>query len=582
VSDVELQATGHVLSVMPRPDGTFGVLIGPAPKMFWYATTEPPKLGTSVTLSGQIDEQIDMLWGQTRNVLTKLKAVTVQFTAPTYATRYVSPEWVARVDGVMRRPLYRYQSEGAAWLAMRIASGQGSILADDPGLGKSAQAVAALCATRMFPTLLVCPTTLKYNWLREFSWANEPPSVFVVNGTKGDLPEAQVYIANYDILRAREDQFYALSARTMVLDEAQAVKEARPKMGHRAAIATKLGLWIVRTIELTGTPIMNRPKDLWRLLHIADPAEWPNYQDFEDHFCKQQPDDGPQEGKRIVTSYGRVEHLDELQTLVQPVLLRRLKSEVLPDLPPKSRRSILVSMDEIDAARYQRAKRDVVSWLHSIGGADVARRAMQAEAFARLTVLRKLAAIGKMRGAVPEYLDQWFGPPGEPRPDPLPLVIFAYHRDIILGNDDPDINIVGLYRECAERRGLRVSIIGGRDKPEDRQAAVDAFQSGETDVFISPIRCGGVGINLQRAADALFIERTWTPSEMTQAEDRIHRLDSMKPCTVTYLDAVDTIDERLAEVIEAKQVLIRHVLDEEPPDGESHTVLESILDAFAA
>ena len=578
---VEVQATGHVLSVVPRSDGQFGILIGPAPRMFWYTTSaEPPKLGTIVTVSGQIDEQVDMLVDATRNILTKLRSVTVQFSAPSYATRYVSPEWVARVEGVMRRPLYRYQSEGAAWLASRISSGQGAILADDPGLGKSAQTVAALCATRLFPTLLVCPTTLKYNWLREFSWANEPPMVFIVNGKQGDLPEAEIYIANYDILRGREDQFFKMGARTMVLDEAQAIKEARPKMGHRAAVASRLAAWIVRAIELTGTPIMNRPKDLWRLLHVADPAEWPNYQDFENHFCKSQPDDGPQEGKRVVTSYGRVEHLDELQTLVQPVLLRRLKSEVLPDLPPKSRRSILVSMDEIDMARYLSAKRDVVSWLQSIGGKEAAQRAGRAEAFAKLTALRKLAAIGKMRGAVPEYLDQWFGPPEEPRPDPAPLVIFAYHRAVILG--DPEHAIIGLYRECVERRGLRVSLIGGRDRPEDRQAAVDAFQNGETDVFISPIRCGGVGINLQRASDALFIERTWTPSEMTQAEDRIHRLDSMKPVTITYLDAVDTIDERLAEVIEAKQVLIRHVLDEEVPEGESHAVLESILDAFAA
>lgn len=568
---VELQASGYVVSVLPRSDGRFGVLLGPAPKMFWYTTTDPPKLGSSVSVSGSVSEQSHIMWGDANASLIKLSEVTVQFSTPAYPRRVVPPEWLHRVARVMRRPLYRYQIEGAAWLASRIASSQGAILADDPGLGKSAQTVAALCATRLWPTLLVCPTTLKFNWVREFGWANEPPRVYVVIGQAGELPEADVYITNYDLLRPREEQFYHLGARTMVLDEAQAIKAPRPKDGHRAAVATRLGKWIIRTIELTGTPIMNRPDELWRLLHVADPYEWPLFQDFQDRFCRAQPDDEPPSGKRVVTSYGRIEHLDELQTLIQPVLLRRLKSEVLPDLPPKSRRSILVSMDETATNNYEAAQRDIIAWLKLVDTSESARNAIRAEAFVRLTALRKLAAVGKMHGPVQEYLDQWFD-----RSEPAPLVIFAHHKDIILGKDD----MIGLYRECAEKRGLRVSMIGGKDSLLARQTAVDRFQEGDTDVFIAPIKCGGVGLNLQRASDALFIERTWTPSEMTQAEDRIHRLDTVNPATVTYLDAVNTIDERIAEVIEAKQVLIRHALDEEVPMGESSAVLDSILDAF--
>ncbi len=575
----ELQASGQIISVVPQSDGWFGVLLGPAPNLYWYLTTTPPKLGTLVSVSGQVSEQTNVQGGLIPTVLTKLDRVTVQYESPPYPTRVLSPEWVSRVNHVMRRPLYRYQVEGAAWLAGRIANGQGGILADDPGLGKSAQTVAALCATRMFPCLLVCPTTLKFNWVREFGWANEPPSVHIVSGRTGELPEAQVYITNYDLLRGREEQFTKLGARTMVLDEAQAVKEPEAGQYHRATIAGRLAHWVFRVIELTGTPIMNRPRDLWHLLYLVDPAEWPSFRDFENQYCKAPQDVERETGRRVVTSYGRVEHLDELQTLIQPVLLRRLKTEVLPYLPPKSRRSILVGLDEIAMADYHAAKRDIIAWLRAVDTGDAARRAIRAEAFVRLTALRKLAAMGKVtkHGPVREYLDQWFD-----QSDMVPLVIFAFHRDVILklhGDIIPAINMAR-REEKPPPPELHLSLIGGGDSPLVRQDAIDRFQAGETDLFIAPIKCGGAGINLQRASDALFIERTWTPSEMTQAEDRIHRLDTVRPVTITYLDAVDTIDERLAEVIEAKQLLIRHILDEEQPVGESTAVLDSILDAF--
>jgi SWI/SNF-related matrix-associated actin-dependent regulator of chromatin subfamily A-like protein 1 len=557
---------GHVLAVRPHERGGFGVLVGPGPHVHWFRTPDPPKLGTEVVLSGWAGS----VKRTDRGSLTTVDDVTLQFTASPYATRVVSPEWIKRVQESMTRSLYRYQIQGAAWLASQIVSGKGAILADDPGLGKSCQTIAALSATRLYPTVLVCPMSVKLNWAREFQWSRRPPTIAMVSKRTGPIPRAEVIIVNYELLAHRERELSECSARSIVFDEAHCLKEAvPPTVTHRAAVATRLANWFGRAILLTGTPVMNRPRDLWRLLHMVDPEEWPLFSDYEERYCRAASEEEDLVGRqvrRVVTRSGRVEHLDELQARVQPVLLRRLKSEVLTDLPPKSRRSVLITLDEIDMRAYQAAEKDFIAWLNSQGFSEQARRAAKAKSITKLASMRRLAAMAKMQHAVPDYLRQWFDRKSEP------LVVFAHHVDVLSK----------LYNECAHKLKLRVATIGSSYDMRKRQAQVDMFQNGLADVFIAPITCAGVGINLHRAADALFIERLWTPSLMTQAEDRIHRLGSTMPVTITYFDAAETIDEHLAAVLEAKQRLINHMLDDPDTVLEASSTIDSVLDLYRA
>jgi SWI/SNF-related matrix-associated actin-dependent regulator 1 of chromatin subfamily A len=436
--------------------------------------------------------------------------------------------------------------------------------------GKSCQTIAALSATRLYPSVLVCPMSVKLNWAREFQWSKRPPTIAMVSGRVGPLPEADVIIINYDLLAHREQQLTELNARSIIFDEAHCLKEAvPPTLTHRAAVATRLANWFGRAILLTGTPIMNRPRDLWRLLHMVDPEEWPSFADYESRYCRAASEDEDlvgRQARRIAARAGRVERLPELQSRVQQILLRRLKSEVLTDLPPKSRHSILIALDPIDMRAYRAAEKDFIAWLNAQGWSEQARRAAKAQSIVKLTSLRRLAAAAKMRHAVPDYLGQWFDRKAEP------LVIFAYHAEII----------GALYELCARKLRLRVATIGSKDDVRRRQAQVDIFQNGLADVFLAPITCAGVGINLHRASDALFIERLWTPSLMHQAEDRIHRLGSTRPVTITYFDAAETVDEHLAAVLEAKQRLIEHVLDDPDTVIEASTTIDSILDLYRA
>lgn len=557
-----LQVTGRVLAVRPRPDGNYGVTLGPGPDVYWFQAPSLLRLGTEVVVEAESYQRRPVSARQLSGTFYTLHGVRHRVVPPPdnrYVCRVVAPEWMARVQAVMQRPLFRYQVEGAAWEASRLAAGLGMILADDPGAGKTGQTIAALLATGCLPVVVVCPMVVKVNWAREFTqYVVRPPTVEIVQKRRGHILGADVVIVNYELLRYREEQLGRLGARAIVFDEAQRLKEPRPPLQHQAAIATRLGAWIGRAILLAGTPVENRTAELWRLLHIADPQNWPSYEDYHARYCRAPaPDDADATRRRVVTSYGRAERIDELLALTQPLIMRRLKSEVLVDLPPKSRRSVLVELDSFDMHRYRRAEADVVSWLRAEGAHQRAQRATRAMALVKFRHLRELAALGKIREAVPDYLRTWFD-----RPNAEPLVIFAYHRSVLYGNAEQG-GVVGLCRAL----GLRAVGIGGKDAPHVKQACIDAFQRGEADVFVAPIASAGVGLNLHRSADALFLERVWVPVHMIQAEDRLHRVGQTSPVTATYLDAAGTIDEHLAAVAAEKMRVIRAVVGDDTEDA---------------
>jgi len=567
---------GRVLSVTPRSTGGYGVTVGPAPDLYWYvAAPPPPRLGADVKLLAERVVDVRQLsLGAHAAKLTLVDGVTPHPEATDSPTlgRVVAPVWFERVRSVMTRPLRVYQEEGAAWLASRMVSNLGSILADEPGTGKTAQTVAAVCATRTLPVLVVATKSLVRNWEREFGYANVRLRVAIIRTGKGKLPRADVLITTYQILRARELDFGRYGFKGVVFDEAHALKEARPaNKHHRAAVATRLGLAIGRPVFLTGSPVLNRPDELWRILHIANPKAWPDFVEYRDRYCRapsndeEAAQDESVRERRILTDTGRVENVDELRTRVDQYMLRRLKSDVAKDLPPKSRQSVLVELDESDLAVYRQAEKDVSAWLRANGQHLQASRAKKAEALVRLTHLRRLLGEAKLRTVVPQYLREWFD-----RETPEPLIVFGYFRAVCQG-----------VFEIASKLGITVSTIRGDDSDKKRQAAIDAFQEGKTQLFVAPIKAAGVGINLQRASDVLFVERHWVTEELKQAEDRAHRLGQTDPVTVTYLDAHGTIDQDLARVNAAKSALIDALVDDRRTEGDNFDSADDVIRSFA-
>jgi SNF2 family DNA or RNA helicase len=542
---------GRVLGVQPRPDGTFGVTVGPGQQLYWFRSIEPIKLGARLELAGLPLASRPLPAGR---VLTALDAAQAIVLPEDYPRRVVAPEWLARVRMAMRpdRPLYPYQEHGAAWVAQQLASGLGAILADDPGGGKSCQLIAALAATGMLPAIIVCPTSVKANWVREIGHARMVYNVVSWDHGDDDLAKAalaDLLVINYEQLRRRERQLASFGARVIVFDEAQLLKEPKPTPAHRAAVATRLAHWIGRAVLLTGTPLENRPHEYWRLLHLVDPKNWTSYDEFTERYCHAPTNEEQAAMERparsVVTSHGRADRLDELQALVAPVLLRRRRDEIQAELPGKTRTTIRVPLPAEFMADYKQADGQFAEWLAQHHGVRPASRAI---ALQKLTHLRHMAARGKTLRAVPAYLRAWFRP-GQPAE---PLLVFAHHLDVL-----------DSVRKLAWQLGVRVTGIDSRDDSETRQKTCDLFNEGYADLFLAPITAAGLGLNLHvRCCHALFIERVWTPTRLTQAEDRLMRPGQLRPVKIMYLDAIGTVDEHIAHVLEAKQRLIARVVDD--------------------
>jgi SWI/SNF-related matrix-associated actin-dependent regulator 1 of chromatin subfamily A len=555
--DVTITVKARVVSVRPRGDDTFGVTLGPGPDIYWFRSKDPPQLGNLVVIADAEPRRLHLPRVRGSASVTMLEGGDMSIEKDNWARRVVAPQWVERVHKIMRRSLFPYQAEGAGWLASRMAVGRGGILGDDPGLGKTAQTLAAIAATGATPAIICCPPSVKRNWAREVKYLKPRLRVTVVNGGKGPIPPAHIIIINYAILKAREEQLCRLGARCIAFDECHLLKEPTPTKGHRAAVATRIAKRVGRPLLLTGTPLLNRPQELWRLLHMIDPRTWSSYSDFRTRYCSP-PKKDEKRLRNVVTKHGQAKRIDELRALAAPYILRRQKDGALKDqITKKTRLRAMVRLEPFDQKNYKEAEKDVVSWLKRVSNDNRARQAARGQAVVKLTMLRRIAAVGKLRKAVRIYLDSWFQ-----NCKGRPLVIFAYHKQVLDGVD----------MICKEM-GIKISRIRGSDSDRERQRSVDLFTNGYTDVFLAPIRSAGVGLNLQRSSDVLCLERLWTPSLMNQAESRVHRIGQKRDVTVTYLDAVGTVDEHIAAVLAAKQRLIDTVVDDKRrPTAKDHTI----------
>ncbi len=451
-----------------------------------------------------------------------------------------------------------FQRAGVSYLLAR----RRAFLADEQGLGKTIEALAALEADGAYPAVVACPASLKLNWQREVErWlprrsvrvlagsggrpagAGEVPGGAVAPRAAGSVPAsaaADVTIVNYDILAARLRELSALHPRALVLDESHYCKNAA---AQRTQAAQQLASSVAEdglVLALTGTPVMNRPAELVAQLRILGRlGEFGSGVEF---------------GRRF---RGADAHVRLHWHLRARCFVRRLKRDVLVQLPPKTRAVVPVELD--NAAEYRLAERDVVAWLRNQPldlrelDAKVA-AALRAERLVRLNALKLLAARGKLHAALAWIHD--FCSSGER------LVVFAHHREI--------------QRAVLERFPSALHILGG-DSLAAREEALREFQDAEDErgrLIVCSLAVAGQGITLTRASNVAFLELDWTPAKHDQAEDRCHRIGQRDAVNATYLLAADTIDETIANLLERKRAVISAVTDGRS-DGE-----EGVLDAL--
>lgn len=420
------------------------------------------------------------------------------------------------------------------------------LLADEMGLGKTIEALGIINgdpdAARI---LVICPASLKLNWARECErWLVRPHTIGIAGKT---FPEdAHVVVINYDILqkwKVELDQEWDV----LVADECHYVKNKRAKRSKAL-----FGLTARRKLFLSGTPILNRPVELWTLVHFLAPEEFDKFKPFSRRYCKPTR-------SRFGWEYTGSDNLDELhERLASTIMVRRTKAEVLPELPPKRRQVIELASDHV--ANLIAIETD--AWLEhkrrlnqlravSRAGKDATPAEMEAlragvnAAFGDLAKLRQDTALAKVPLVV-EHLKTVLADPGK-------VVLFAHHRAVIAEFEDA-------FGDIAVR-------LQGGDKIADRQAAVDRFQEDDScRLFIGSITAAGLGLTLTASSHVVFAELDWVPARMTQAEDRTHRIGQTDSVLVQHLVLEGSLDARMVQSLIKKQRVIDQVVDGEATD----------------
>jgi SNF2 family DNA or RNA helicase len=381
------------------------------------------------------------------------------------------------------------------------------LVANSPGTGKSPTALGCISGDRakLTPTLIICPASVVTNWCREARKWVKGAVIHAIADMSTPMPRRKVdiFVTSWSLLPMRYLEILAIKPRFIIVDEAHYAKSGDDTLrGQALSIIAKRA---PHMIMLSGTPLVNKTLEL----------------------------------ETIKGLFGQEQEVP---------MIRRLLEEVLPEIPPKTRSRLPVTLRPKDETEYRKAEKDFASWLEEelerrmkAGEArTTAERALAAEALVKTGYLRRLLGLAKVPAAV-----DWVGRAvriGEP------VVVFCEHQEVV----------TRLQTLLTKQRIRHVTIDGGTGRKQ-RQVAIDAFQAGLVPVFIGT-KAAKEGITLTRGRNLLFIERYFTSADEEQAEDRIRRFGQKYPTTIWFLHAENTLDERLSEIIDIKRKLVNDTI----------------------
>lgn len=465
------------------------------------------------------------------------------------------------MNGELRHHLrvepYPYQQEGIAYGLEK----KRLIIGDEPGLGKTLQSIGIVDTVGAYPCLVICPSSLKINWQREFEKFTDKKALVLDNATRTTWPYLlkmgmfHVAVVNYESLRKYfvwdikggksfrlKDVVFCPQIRmfkSIIIDESHRVKDPSAQQ----TIFTK-GLsvgkeWI---ILLSGTPVVNRPEDLVAQLSIMGRLQdFGGRAQFVADYCTD-PKDKEAEPAVPLSVLSR--------QLYANCMIRREKAKVLPQLPDKTRIDLYVDIS--NAPEYNLAAADLAAYLHEYTECTdwEIRRKMRMEALVRFMTLRQLATLGKIAQAVDfirTFLDSG-----------KKLIVFCSLHEVV---------------DALVKAFPGAVTVTGRDSAVAKQSAVDAFQNNpETRLIICSIKAAGVGLTLTASSNVAFVELAWTYADCCQCEDRAHRIGQKDNVTCYYLLGRGTIDQTIYALIHRKKSIAAEIMnsDDDIPTDEMY------------
>lgn len=452
------------------------------------------------------------------------------------------------------RELYPFQYVGVHFA--QLAGGR-CLIGDDMGVGKTIQAIAHIALnTDQLPALVVCPASVKYNWAKECRAWLPNMTVEVLEGRNGVIPTADIVVCNYDIISGRSAALLDYGFNIVVCDESHYLKNIKAK---RTQATLEVAGESDSVICLSGTAVTNRPSEFFTTLNLLRPNEFPSFFPYGQRYC-----DGYNTGWGW--DFSGASNTDELHARTRDFCIRRLKQEVLTELPDKVRTIMDIQPSKADLKRYSDLHR---AWMedyemHQDRGSLPAGFVLN-----MLTALRHECGLIKIPSTV-EYIKEHYDITGG-----KPLVVFAHHTDVLKG-------CVEALRADKDRN-WRVGGITGDMPADKRQANVEAFQAGNIDVLFCSTVAAKEGITLTAANTVVFVEREWVPGWEEQAEDRVYRIGQESDSVhAVYLSVARTIDEKFNAVIEEKRKVVKAVLDGgdmEEREGIANALIQSMIDS---
>ncbi len=451
---------------------------------------------------------------------------------------------------------YEYQCEGI----LQGLEWKRLFIGDEPGLGKTLQSIGIVDIAGAYPCLVICPSSLKINWQREFEKFTDKKALILDDSVRTTWPYLlqmkmfQAAIVNYESLRKYfvldingdkgtfrvKDVVFSAHIRmfkSVIIDESHRVKDPGAQQTKFAKGIASGKEWI---ILLSGTPVVNRPGDLVSQLSIMD-----RLVEFGG-------------AGKFMNDYGEGENLDQLsRELYQRCMIRREKAKVLTQLPDKTR--VDLHVDISNREEYNVAATDLARFLrdYKLCTDREIRRKMRMEALVRFMTLRALSGKGKVKQAI-DFIRVLLD-------SDKPVILFCAHHEIV---DD----MKKAFPEAVS--------ITGRESMAQKQWAVDSFQGGKSKLIICGIKAAGVGLTLTASSNVAFIELPWTYADCCQCEDRAHRIGQKDNVTCYYLLGTKTIDTRLYGIIHKKKSIANQIMnsDDDIPTDEAY--FDELVKAF--